>query len=135
MSRRQVTDTALHRYVELDEGFYAVYETYQPDLALIRLVNEALPSAHVVSPGRYSCPDCTRNIPQMARIAEYLPGWTWEIFPDSDTARKKALGILRIPTFIVYDGKGGYEIGRIIENPTDGSLEADLLRITHLANR
>jgi len=128
------TRTPLHRTVEVNETFYAAYEAYQPELDTIALIREACPSAHVIVPNRYTCPDCARNIPRMARIAEHLPGWTWEVFDsDSHPERRAALGIVRIPTFIVYEHEGGRELGRIIENPASGSLEKDLLQIVRQA--
>ena len=63
----------------------------------------------------------------MARISQHLPGWKFEIYPREDEARAKSLGIRAIPTFIVYQGEN--ELGRIVENPTLGSLEADLYEI------
>lgn len=124
------TRTALHTYVALDEGFYAAYEAYQPDTKTLRKVAAILPTAHVITPSRYTCRDCARNLPQMARIAEHLPGWTWEVF-NSETGQERmaALGVTAIPTFIVCEREGGRELGRIVENPTSGSLESDLLAI------
>ncbi len=126
--------TALHHYVELDETYYAAYEAYQPDVEIIEQVRVIQPIAHIITPTRYSCPDCARNIPRMARIAEHLPGWTWEVFDsDASAERRVALGIGRIPTFIAYDRLGGNELGRIVENPASGSLEQDLLDIVSRA--
>jgi hypothetical protein len=124
-----VTDTALHRYVEVNLRYYKAYEAYEPALEVIAQINERYPRAHVVTPSRYGCPDCMRNVPRMARIAEHLPGWTWDIFNDKELERKEALEIQRIPTFIVYDQSTGLELGRIVENPVSGSLEQDLLAI------
>ncbi len=127
---RPLISTPLHQYVEVDEGFYHVYETYEPDRECLARIRAARPVAHVITPCRYTCKDCARNLPQMARIAEYLPGWTWEVFDsDSGAVRRMALGITRIPTFIVYDREGGRELGRIVENPGSGSLEYDLWHI------
>lgn len=121
--------TPLHRYIEVDPDYYAAYESYQPEVAVLEQIREIQPEAHVITPSRYSCSDCARNLPRMARIAEHLPGWTWEVFDSASNAeRKQALGIIRIPTFIVYD-RNGKEVGRIIENPVTGWLERDLLRI------
>jgi hypothetical protein len=131
--QKQTPDTALHHYIEVDEGFYAIYEAYEPDVPTLVKVRETQPTAHVITPSRYTCSDCARNLPRMARIAEHLPGWTWEVFPDEDVERKAALGITRIPTFVVTDGEGGRELGRIVENPASGSLEQDLLRIVRSA--
>lgn len=128
--KQTVQDTALHRYIQVDEGFYAIYEMYEPDVDTLMLVEEAQSRAHVIIPSRYTCADCARNIPRMTRIAEYLPGWTWEVFDsDANAKRKVSLGITRIPTFIVYEREGGRELGRIVENPVSGSLEQDLLQI------
>lgn len=125
-----VNRTALHHYVELDEAYYVAYEAYQPDVATLQEVQAYLPVAHVVVSARRTCPDCLRNIPAMARIAEHLPGWTWEIFEsEAHPERRLALGIVRIPTFILYASSGGCELGRIVENAVSGSLEHDLLAI------
>ena len=120
---QEITRTVLHTYIEHDAVFYTFYEEYEPDTDLIDRIRAAQPAAHVITPSRASCPDCARNLPRMARIAEHLPGWTWEVFDsDSHAERRAALGIQRIPTFIVYDRQGGEELGRIVENPASGSL-------------
>lgn len=125
-----ITDTALHQYIEVDNTYYRIYERHRPDLDQIARVRRAQPQAHVVVASRYSCPDCARNLPRMARIAEHLPGWTWEVFDSGENPeRKAALNITRIPTFIVYEHEGGRELGRIVENPVSGTLVADLLGI------
>jgi len=117
-------------YVESDELYYSMYESYQPDLATLTRVAIARPVAHVIAPSRYGCKDCIRNMPRMARIADFLPGWTWDVYThDDNNARSAALGITNIPTFIILEAEGGRELGRIIENPVSGSLEADLLQI------
>lgn len=123
-------DTALHRYVELNGTYTRIYERYTTDAELVAQLNTAQPAAYVVVASRYSCPDCARSVPRMTRIAEGLPGWGWDIFNvETDREREKALEIVRIPTFIVYDAAGGRELGRIIERPASGSLVRDLLRI------
>lgn len=129
----QTIHTALHRYTEVDLDYYQAYEDYQPELDMIERIRAIQPSAHVITPSRYSCSDCVRNIPKMTRIAEHLPEWTWEIFDSKDADRRAALGITHIPTFIVFDAMNGRELGRIIENPISGSLELDLLRIVESA--
>ncbi len=130
MSSPAIIKTAIVRYVEVEESYYSSYEAYQPHLATITRIAIARPSAHVVVPSRYGCSDCARHLPRMARIADYLPGWTWDVYlHDDNRERSQALGITAIPTFIVYDAEGGRELGRIVENPVSGSLEADLLQI------
>ena len=117
-------------YIETDEKYYSAYEAYQPDLGAITRISIARPTAHVVIPSRMACSDCVRNMPRMARIADYLPGWTWEVYDhDSNPDRNAKLDITSVPTFIVYDEEGGRELGRIVENPVSGWLEADLLQL------
>lgn len=124
---------ALYRYVELDEAYYAAYEAYHPDAIVLQEVYTHLPAAHVIVFARRACPDCLRNIPAMARIAEHLPSWTWEVLEsDAQPERRLTLGIVRVPTFIIYDRSGERELGRIVENPLSGSLEYDLLNIVRL---
>jgi thioredoxin reductase (NADPH) len=119
--------TALREYVEHDPGFARVYENYHPNLGVIEQVSAKLPEARVVTISATWCPDCRRNVPRLARIAEHLPNWKFEIYPREEEARARELGIRAIPTFIVYqDGK---ELGRIVENPAFGSLEVDLWEI------
>jgi hypothetical protein len=128
------TDTPLHRYVEVDEGWYRLYEQYQPAVFKLRQLDHLMPHAHVVVCTRANCSDSARNIPALTRIAERLPGWTWEIVDVGVDARRSALlGIEGIPTIIVYDEAGEDELGRIAENPISGSLEHDLLQIVRQA--
>ena len=130
MTLPPILRTSLNDYVELDEGYFALYEAHTPDLAALMRINAALPQAHVLIPSRRTCPDCLRNIPRMARIAEHLPGWTWDIYTSSDNPERNAIyKITAVPTFIVFDREGGRELGRIVENPARGSLETDLLGI------
>jgi thiol-disulfide isomerase/thioredoxin len=119
--------TALDKYVRNDPGFVRMYEAYKPDLELLKRVREHMPQARMVIISASWCPDCRRNVPRMARISQYLPEWQFEIYPREDEERAKALGIRAIPTFIVY--QDNREIGRIVENPAFGSLEADLWAI------
>ena len=129
----QLFTTALYRYIEVDETFYAFYEHYDPDRAIMDAIRHIQPQAFVITSSRYSCPDCSRHVPGMARIAEHLPGWTWSIADDENSQQKITLGITRVPTFIVYSREDGPELGRIIEHPLSGLLERDLLTIVSRA--
>jgi len=130
MSATLQSKTAILVYVESDDAFYDMYEAYQPDLAALTRIAIRRPLAHVIAPSRYSCKDCIRNMPRMARIADYLPGWTWDVYAhDENLDRSDALGVTNIPTFIILEAENGRELGRIVENPVSGSLEADLLQI------
>jgi thiol-disulfide isomerase/thioredoxin len=79
------------------------------------------------------CPDSRREVPRFMKVMD-----TWQ-FPLTDltfigvdnaklspVGEYTGLGIVRVPTFIVY--KNNIEAGRIIENPTT-SLEQDLVNI------
>jgi thiol-disulfide isomerase/thioredoxin len=79
------------------------------------------------------CPDSRREVPRFMKV---LDGWQFPAtritFIGVDDAKKSpvgeyiGLGIVRVPTFIVY--KNNVEAGRIIENPVT-SLEQDLVNI------
>jgi thioredoxin reductase (NADPH) len=114
-------------YVHHDAGFERRLEACQPDLALLQQIRERLPRLSVVIVSATWCADCRRNVPCLAQIATHLPDWDFRVFPRDDEARAKALGIRAVPTFILYHGD--QEIGRIIERPAFGSLEADLWEI------
>lgn len=122
--------TSLHAYVAADPGFQRVYERYEPDSSLLAEIQALQPQARVVIVSETWCPDCRRNVPRWARIAEQLPGWEQLLYPrDEDPARTAALGIRAIPTFILYAPDSDRELGRVVENPVLGSLEADILNI------
>lgn len=115
--------TPLHAYIQRSTRFMRVYDNYRPDLALISKIREALPRACVVTVSAYWCGDCVWNVPKMARIAEHLPSWEFEIYAQEDE-HAQTLDIFAIPTSVVY--RDGKEVGRIIENPKSASLERDL---------
>ena len=104
------------------------YERYHPNGETVRRIAALLPNAHVEIVAADWCKDCKREIPRFARIAERLSGWTIELLGD-DPATRERLAVKRIPTFVVRASKDGPELGRIVESPTSGSLEADLLAI------
>lgn len=115
-------------YAREELGTVDEYETYRPNHGTVREIARLLPSAHVEIVGASWCKDCRREIPRFAAIAERLHGWTVELLGD-DKATRERLEIRRIPTFIVRSERGGKELGRIVESPVSGSLEADLLAI------
>ncbi len=122
------TDT-LHAYVAADAGFQRVYERYEPDAATLKEIGDLQSKARVVIVSATWCPDCRRNVPRWARVMEQLPGWQNELYPREDEQRAQQLGIRAIPTFIIYDPESNKELGRIVENPVLGSLEADIVNI------
>ena len=121
------TPTGLLAYVQKNPQFRFAYDSYEPDLAMIEKINAALPAARVLIVGEYWCGDSRRLVPRMARIADHMPGWTFETLPWDGATRGKPLQVRAIPSFIVFNGEE--ELGRITENPVQGSLEGDLLEI------
>ena len=111
-------------------GTMAEYDRYDLRGDTVRQIAGLLPNAHVEIVAASWCKDCKREIPRFARIAERLSGWTIDLLGD-DPGTRARLDITRIPTFIVRDARGGKEIGRIVESPGSGSLEADLLAIAN----
>ncbi len=107
------------------------YERYRPNRETLQRIVEVLPNAHVDIVSAAWCKDCRREVPRFASIAERLDGWTAELLGD-DPATRERLGIQRIPTFIVRGSATGPELGRIVESPRSGTLEADLLAIAEL---
>jgi hypothetical protein len=106
-----------------------MYELYNPNLELLNALKAKLPYAKAVIISTYWCPDCKRNVSRMARIAEHLHDWEFEVFSrDTDTIPEEFGFVKIIPTFIIMNA-AGKEIGRIVENPKHSSLEEDLLNI------
>lgn len=122
------SDTALHRFIEVDAGYYAIYEQTAIDKQTVIELRNVCPQAKVIVVTRYNCSDSARNIPVLTRIAEMLPQWQWAVHEDTLEARVQ-FGIERLPTIILYDQTDTTELGRVIENPTSGSLLHDLLFI------
>jgi hypothetical protein len=115
-------------YAREELGTVLEYEQYHVQGEAVRRIAELLPSAHVEIVGAAWCKDCKREIPRFARIAERLSGWTIDLLGD-DPATRERLDVERIPTFIVRSARDGRELGRIVESPSSGSLESDLLAI------
>ncbi len=120
------TNLVVYARDELRGGF--IYDGYRPKAELLEQVAALRPKAQVVVVSAAWCKDCRREVPKFARIVERLPGWTVELRGDDDETRG-SLKVRAIPTFIVGDSETGEELGRIVESPTSGSLEGDLLAI------
>lgn len=123
---KDITNLTIYAKDELRGGF--VYDGYRVKTELLDRVRESRPRAHVVVVSAGWCPDCRREVPKFARIAERLPDWTVELRGDDQETRER-LNVRAIPTFVVQDPETGEELGRIIESPESGSLEGDLLAI------
>lgn len=115
-------------YVNAQPGYEAGFRAYKPDQGTLEKVAAARQRARVTVVAASWCPDCRREVPRLARIAELLPGWEFGVAPlDGDEAR--ALGARAIPTVVVFDAETGRELGRIVEEPRSGSWEKDLLKV------
>ncbi|MBI5878761.1 MAG: hypothetical protein HZB53_14010 [Chloroflexi bacterium] len=65
-------------------------------------------------------------MPRLARIANHLPGWQFEIYPREDEERAQAFGIKAIPTFIVCDGGQQFSLEGVGGRATPLSCRARL---------
>lgn len=126
-------NTPLHKHIVTFEDYYAVYERYQPDEALLGQLRENSLTPHVRVYYSDACGECARHIPALARIAEQLPDWTWEMIDQDEARLYDAECPLITPVINVTDGEGQL-LGAINGNPVRGSLEADLLHITSMAD-
>ena len=129
----EVGTSPLHEYVKQNPGYVRVYESYEANLGLIEEIRAAMPAARLVTVCEYWCGDCRRLVPRMARIADFLPGWEFEMHPWDGERRNKPWQIRAIPTFILF--LGDTEIGRIVENPQFGAIEQDLQAIISKATQ
>jgi len=120
--------TALHDHISSSAGYYAVYERYRPDEAALARLAAMSGQAHVRIYYTTACGECARHLPALARIAERLPGWTWELIEDREARLKEAECRLTTPIITVSDAQGNL-LGAINGNPLSGSLETDLLHI------
>lgn len=127
-----ILDTPLHRHILCQDDYYAVYERYTPDEArLVQLAALGIP-AQVRIYYSLACGECARHLPALARIAEHLPGWSWQLILDDEASLQAAHCTLTTPIITVSDADDRL-LGAINGNPIHGSLEADLLHIVSTA--
>ncbi len=109
------------------------YGGYRLDTLTLALLAESLVDVDIkIFLGTW-CPDSRREVPRVYKILDYL-GYPAEqvtlIALDRDkhgpAHEEEGFDIALVPTIIFY--RGGVEIGRIIERPTN-SLEEDMLDI------
>ncbi len=131
--KNDIPKTVLFDYIQKDKKFLDSYKKYKVQTDIVNRVNSILDSGKMVIVSAYWCPDCRNNVPKMAKISEELSNWSFKIMDRDDEGVKERYTIKKIPTFIIYDNCGN-EFGRIIENPTSGSLEQDLLNIVTITN-
>ncbi|MFX0003702.1 MAG: thioredoxin family protein [Candidatus Hodarchaeota archaeon] len=131
-----------------------VYENYKPKSDILSKIRELLISKkeklRVVALGADWCPDCSRNVPTMIKIAKevnsehfevkvlygimknalHKSGETiWHAKRSPPEATDPKFELRAIPTFYFFNKSGEY-LGVIVENPEDQStLEEDILKI------
>jgi thiol:disulfide interchange protein len=124
------------------EKFLIRKQTYQLKQEAINQLRELANRYLVIAFSAEWCKDCATNIPALASISE-ATGLEIRIFgglkkdPLSHTRKWRippsppeveTFNVDKIPLIIVFDNKGK-EIGRIIENPQEPTLEEELLKI------
>ena len=109
------------------------YDNYQPDYETLDLLEGKLDSVNIKIVFRSTCSDSREQLPGFFKILNELNYPVDKIILIGVNHDKKGLAneteglnIEFVPTIIFY--KGGNEIGRIVETPTE-SLEKDLLKI------
>lgn len=116
------------------------YDTYIPDAeAMAKIKKEKINSYEIIIFLGTWCGDSHNNFPKMMKIldeAKYntkkLKIVTVNRQKQSPTGEESLFNIQKVPTLIVK--KYGKEIGRIIENPTSGFIEKDLVEILQKDN-
>ena len=123
----EVSSTALHDYIKQNPRFVAAYENSTLKKEFVDKIRAKFPAGRIVTICEFWCGDCRRHVPRMARVADYLPQWSFDILAWDKETHDRPWQVRAIPTFVVFDGDR--EIGRIVENPRHGSIEEDLWEI------
>lgn len=122
------------------EWYNEEYNNYQIDNNLLsELKKSKLASYQIIAILGTWCHDSHRDFPRMMKILESLkvPDNKITIIAvnrkkESPDGEETLYNVQKVPTFIIK--KYGKEIGRIVENPQNGSLEQDLLDILNKQN-
>ncbi len=124
-----------------NEWFTPNFQQYVVDSSLIAPIKNAIKNKVVEIYLGTWCGDSKREVPRMLKILQaanfdrthftlVFVNNTAEAYKQSPQHEEQGKNIIRVPTFIVYQGK--IEMGRIIESPVE-SLEKDLLKILQSA--
>lgn len=124
------------------EKFLARKQTYQLKQSVIDQLRKFADKYVIVAFSAGWCKDCAVNIPVLALISESTrmevrifgglkkdplnPESKWRIPPSPPEV--EIFHVDNIPLIIMFD-KTGNEVGRIIENPQEPTLEEELLKI------
>jgi thiol:disulfide interchange protein len=124
------------------EKFLTRKETYRLKQEIINRLERFAKNYVIVAFSAEWCKDCTVNIPILALVSE-ATGLEVRVFgglkkdPLSKTRKWRVppsppevetFGVEKIPLIIVFDMKGN-EVGRIVENPKEPTLEEELLKV------
>lgn len=135
-----------------------VYENYQPKSDVLDKIKNVLKNKkeklRIVALGADWCPDCSRNVPSMIKIAKEIktdafelqvlygimvnalhkPGETiWHKKRSPPEAIDPKFDLKAIPTFYFFNKTGEY-LGVIVENPEfHSTLEEDILKILEIS--
>lgn len=111
--------------------FKASYDEYNVDKNIIKNIKQVLNNKvlNVLVLAAEWCPDSRQNVPALAKIAESIKSIRISIHEvNKGDELSTKFGLIKIPTIIFYD-EDWNELGRIIENPSTGSIERDLEQI------
>lgn len=120
------------------ESYAVEYANYKVDSSVVRQINSFLSTTKnswslKIFLGTW-CGDSKEQVPRFFKIADQLVPEFAEISLVCVDRAKKAgdmdlsgLKIEKVPTFVFY--RDGLEVGRIVETPTSGKIESDILRI------
>jgi thiol-disulfide isomerase/thioredoxin len=119
------------------DWFFQNYENYKVDSSSIKEIGKLIKNKNMTIFLGTWCGDSKREVPRMLKILDaagikekqysiIFVSNEPELYKQSPQHEEKGMNILRVPTFIIAEGKT--ETGRIIESPKE-SLEKDLLKI------
>lgn len=124
------------------EKFLIRKRTYQLKQDIINQFGKFADNHVIVAFSAEWCKDCIANIPVLALISEAVgidvrifgglkkdslnPERKWRIPPSPPEV--ETFNVDKIPLILLFDKKGN-EIGKIIENPKEPTLEGELLKI------
>ncbi len=138
---------SVNQYIEnIGEPFRQQFlerkRTYRLNTEAIDKLRSLASSIVVVAFSAEWCRDCAANIPVLALISETIglevrifgglkmdplnPSRKWSIPPSPPEVEK--FHVDKIPLILVFN-KEGTELGRIIENPMEGSTLEDILQV------
>ncbi|MFX1380259.1 MAG: thioredoxin family protein [Promethearchaeota archaeon] len=131
-----------------------VYENYKPKSDILEKIKNLLKSKEeklrIIALGADWCPDCSRNVPHMIKIAKDVKtedielkilygirtnalhktrGTKWHEKRSPPEATDPRFDLKAIPTFYFFNKSGEY-LGVIVENPEyDSTIEEDIYKI------